>query len=599
LKAVIYQLVVRYFGNTAGSNVPDGSIEQNGCGKFEDITSRALEELRALGITHVWLTGVPRQATLTDRSGSGLPADPADIVKGRAGSFYAVRDYGDVCADYATDPARRMAELSALVSRIHAAGLKVLIDWVPNHVSRSYSSATPGLDFGAGDDQTRFFDARNNFYYLVEPRGRALSLTKPAGWNPPGVSFSGRFAPEDGSAGHTPKATGGDDYSKVTDSNVPEQLWYETIKLNYGYNFADGTTHYDPRPSTWDKADAVLAFWQSKGVDGFRCDFAHYVPAEAWAYMIGKARERDARAFFIAEAYPFSGSRDPVQSQDQLLGAGFDAVYHYRSYNALKRIYQGATLDEYEREMSSLSDAERPRFMEYLENHDERRVPSPIVADVGSGDSGFGSADAGYQLAPLQLLYSQGPVLLLNGQEVGEPGAGASGFSGNDGRTTLFDYWRMPRFAEWVNGHTYDGGGLDPAGRALRRFYADLLALCQDPSICGRGYWGLRYHNRSWSAPGCSDWLYAFSRYQPGSGRLAVVAANFDPNGAATGSLRIPRELAASAGLAATGDAEVRLVLDEAGKHTSAGVATSVSALVSSGFQVSVSRQACNVYVIQ
>ena len=599
MKPVIYQLVVRYFGNAAGDNVRDGTIDQNGCGKFDDITSKAITELRALGVTHIWLTGVPRQATLTDRSDIGLPADPADVVKGRAGSFYAVRDYGDVCADYATNPAQRMAEFRALVSRIHAAGLKVLIDWVPNHVSRSYSSATPGLDFGAGDDQTQFFDPRNNFYYLVEPPARALALTKPAHWNPPGVSFSGRFAPEDGSAGHTAKATGGDDYSRVTDTNVPEQLWYETIKLNYGYNFADGTTHYEPRPSTWDKVDAVLAFWQSQGVDGFRCDFAHYVPAEAWAYVIGQARRRDADAFFMAEAYPFSGSRDPVQSEEQLFGAGFDAVYHYRSYNALKRLYQGAELDEYEREMGSLSDAQRPRFVEYLENHDERRIPSPIVTGAGTGDSGFGSASASYQLAPLQLLYSQGPVLLLNGQEVGEPGAGASGFAGDNGRTTFFDYWRMPRFAEWVNGHAYDGGGLDAAGQALRRFYADLLALCQDPSICGASYWGLRYNNRSWSAPGCSDWLYAFARYQPGSGRLAAVVANFDPNAATTASVRLPAELAASAGLRASGDLQVRLVLDEGGKRTAAGVATTASALVGGGFRASVSRQACNVYVIE
>ena len=211
MKPVIYQLAVRYFGNTGGANRIDGDIRQNGCGKFVDINERALAALVQLGVTHVWLLGVPRQATLTDYSEIGLPADPPEVVKGRAGSFYAVRDYADVCPDYASDPRRRMQEFEALVRRIHAAGLLVWIDLVPNHVSRNYSSDGSSFDFGRLDDQSKFFDAANNFYYLVEPPGRALSLSKPAHWNPPGVQFSGRFAREDGSHGHTAKATGGDD----------------------------------------------------------------------------------------------------------------------------------------------------------------------------------------------------------------------------------------------------------------------------------------------------------------------------------------------------------------------------------------------------
>jgi glycosidase len=598
MKPVIYQLVVRYFGNTGGANVVDGDIQQNGCGKFADIDETALSELARMGVTHVWLMGVLRQATLTDHSSIGLPADPPEVVKGRAGSFYAVRDYGDVCPDYAVDPARRMAEFEALVKRIHAAGLSVLIDLVPNHVSRSHSSDASSFDFGRSDDQTKFFDARNNFYYLVDPPGRALELPRPTHWSPPGIAFSGRFAREDGSAGHVPKATGGDDYGKVVDTRPSEHLWYETIKLNYGFNFAEQKGYYDPVPRTWTMVDAILAFWQRKGVDGFRCDFAHYVPAAAWTYLIGQARQRNAAAFFMAEAYPYRGSPDPVHDQAQLIEAGFDAVYHWTAYNALKGIYQGRGLDTYEREMAALDDRARPHYLEYLENHDERRIPSPVVFDAGPGDSGFGSSAAGYQLAPLALLYSQGPVLLLNGQEVGEPGTGASGFKGDNGRTTIFDYWRMPSFARWVNGHRYDGGQLDTRELALRRFYADLLKLCQHPSITGPSYWGLRYCNRSGVADGASDWLYAFARFAPGSGKLIVVVANFRPGSAERGRVRVPRELSAMAGVPAGASVEVRLILNEMGGVEGGGERYGVEELGDGGFEVGVSNQACNVYEV-
>jgi glycosidase len=599
MKPIIYQLVVRYFGNTGGANVIDGDIRQNGCGKFADIDDRALAELAQLGVTHVWLMGVLRQATLTDYSSIGLCADPPEVVKGRAGSFYSVRDYGDVCPDYAIDPARRLAEFEALVKRVHAAGLKVLIDLVPNHVSRSYSSDASSFDFGRGDDQTQFFDPNNNFYYLVDPPGRALELPRPGHWHPPGVEFSGRFAREDGRPGRAAKATGGDDYGKVTDTRPGENLWYETIKLNYGFNFAEQRGYYDPPPRTWTMIDSILAFWQRKGVDGFRCDFAHYVPAEAWTYLIREARQRSPDAFFMAEAYPYHGSLDPVHDPAELIEAGFDAVYHWTAYNALKGIYQGHGVDAYEREMAALDDTARPHYLEYLENHDERRIASPVVEHGGPGESGFGSSAAAYQLAPLVLLYSQGPALLLNGQEVGEPGAGATGFKGDNGRTTIFDYWRMPVFARWVNDHRYDGGQLDTHEKTLRRFYRDLLALCQHPSITGSSYWGLRNANRAGAFPGASDWLYPFARFAAGAGQLVVVVANFRPGSAESGKIRLPRELMAAAGVPAGTGLDIRLILNETGAVDVPAARLTAEALAEVGFAASISNQACNVYSLQ
>jgi glycosidase len=595
MKPVIYQIVVRYFGNTNTTNQQDGTIETNGCGKFADITETALQALKDLWVTHVWLTGCLRQATLTGYPEDGLPSDDPDVVKGRAGSLFAVRDYFDVCPDYARQPANRLDEFGSLVDRVHRAGLKALLDFVPNHVARGYHSVVkPELDFGTGDDTGEFFLPTNHFFYLVNLPGQKLRLSKPASWNPSGVKFDGEFPPEDGGVGRPPKVTG----NNVTSPNPGTNDWYDTIKLNYGYNFVERTRHYEPRPRTWDVIDQILAYWQAKGVDGFRCDFANYVPAEAWTFLIGQARQRDPNAFFFAEAYvnPFAGSGDPVASLQQLIDAGFDAVYHDPAYDLLKAIYQGkASQDDYHHEMA-LPPIARDHVVEYLENHDERRVASPIALDAGPDNSGFGSAEAGYQLAPLQYLSSSGPVLLLNGQEVGESGAQAEGYQQADGRTTFFDYWAMPEFVKWVNGGRYDSGALSKAQLAIRQFYAALLGLCQDPSVLGDGYWGLKYFNRPERFTDCPADLYSFARFQSGSGRALVVVANFRPGAAVQGRIRMPLELVAAVGL--TDDVSVQLLLDREGKRDGSVATVNAGQLTRDGFPVSVPNQSAYVYAI-
>jgi glycosidase len=595
MKPVIYQIVVRYFGNTNTTNQQDGTIETNGCGKFADITETALQALKDLGVTHVWLTGCLRQATLTGYPEVGLPSDDPDVVKGRAGSLFAVRDYFDVCPDYARHPVNRLDEFASLVQRVHRVGLKALFDFVPNHVARGYHSVVkPQLDFGTGDDTGKFFASNNHFFYLVNPPSQKLTLSKPASWNPSGIKFDGEFAPEDGSVGRPPKVTG----NNVTSPTPGTDDWYDTIKLNYGYNFVDRTGHYDPRPRTWDVIDEVLAYWQARGVDGFRCDFANYVPAEAWTFLIGQARQRDANVLFFAEAYanPFAGSGDPVTNLQELIDAGFDAVYHDPAYDLLKAIYQGrASQDDYHHEMAFPPIA-RDRVVEYLENHDERRVASPIVLDAGPDNSGFASAEAGYQLAPLQYLSTSGPVLMLNGQEVGEPGAEAEGYQLTDGRTTIFDYWAMPEFVKWVSGGRYDGGGLSETQLAIRRFYAALLGLCQDPSVLGDGYWGLKYFNHPERFPDCPEDLYSFARFQSCSARALIVVANFRPGAAVQGRIRIPQELVAAVGF--TSDVGVRLLLDREGRRDISIATVNAGQLTRDGFPVSVSYQSAYVYAI-
>jgi glycosidase len=594
-KPVIYQLVVRYFGNTNTTNRPDGSIRVNGCGRFADVNEAALRALRGMGVTHVWLTGCLRQATLTDYSAIGLPPDDPDVVKGIAGSFYAVKDCFDVSPDYARDPASRLAEFDDLVARVHGAGMKALIDLVPNHVARGYRSVVnPELQFGDGDDVGRFFDPHNYFFYVVDPPGERLYLSKPAQWNPPGVQFDGAYLLEDGTPGRPPKATG----NNCASARPSATDWYETVKLNYGYDFVSRTGHYSPRPRTWDAMNQVLAYWQRRGVDGFRCDFAHYVPAEAWAFLIGRARQRDPAVYFLAEAYPYEGSGDPVTEVRQLTEAGFDAVYHHESYNALKRIYQGTGgQDDYNQTTVSMSPEARRHALAYLENHDERRIASPVVRDRWTGDSGFGAAAAGYLLAPIHLLFGPGPVLLLNGQEVGEPGEGAPGFSGEDGRTTVFDYWAMPEFAKWVNRHAYDGGGLSPEQRRLRHFYAGLLAVCQDPAIRGDGYWGLKYFNRPDRFPDCPAALYSYARFVAHGGRLVLVVGNFDASESASGRIRLPRELAENAALPSRVAVRLRFTAD--GTIDRPATPSSRQTLIDEGLEVKLPPQTAYVYVIE
>lgn len=594
-KPVIYQLVVRYFGNLNTTNQRDGTRAINGCGRFEDINEAALASLHALGVTHLWLAGCLRQATLTAYPDLDLPADDPDVVKGIAGSFYAVRDYFDVCPDYAREPARRMAEFQALVKRIHDAGMAVLMDLVPNHVARGYHSIVrPESDFGAGDDARKFFDRDNHFFYLTDPLGQTLRLARPAHWNPPGVTFDGRFPPEDGLDGRVPRVSG----DNVLSAAPGPENWYETVKLNYGFHFVTGTTEFHPRPRTWEAMDHILAFWQSRGVDGFRCDMAHLVPRPAWEYLIAKARERQPGCMFVAEAYPTSDPGYPVTNVDELTAAGFDAFYHSEAYRALKRIYQGrGSLDDYDRQITSLSMPQRASRLGYLENHDERRVASPLVLDSSDGESGFGTADAGFQLAPLQFLFGPGPVLLYNGQEVGEPGAGIEGFNANDGRTTFFDYWCMPEFVKWVHGHAYDGGRLSAVQKALRHFYSGLLDLCQDPAVRADGYWGLRYYNRPDRFPDCSAHLYTFARYEARAGRLLVVAANFRAGEAIRCPLRIPPELAAKAALPP--EVDLRLVLDRAGVREHWVARQTTPGLATDGFAVDIPNQSCHVYVLE
>ena len=143
-----------------------GSRETNGCGTFNGVTDKALREIARMGFTHIWLTGVLRHATQT--SHPGLAAQPKSIVKGLAGSPYAVVDYFDVDPDLASSPEKRMDEFKALVKRCRTVGLLPMMDFIPNHVSRAYLADWDGHDdFGEGDDPHTFFSPEQGYFYLT------------------------------------------------------------------------------------------------------------------------------------------------------------------------------------------------------------------------------------------------------------------------------------------------------------------------------------------------------------------------------------------------------------------------------------------------
>lgn len=531
-RPVVYQLVVRHFGNRNPTNAYAGTLEQNGSGKFSDITPRALREIRSLGVTHIWLTGVLQQATTTDYSFIGEPADDPDIVKGRAGSFFAIRDYFDVSPDYADNPQLRLEEFRALVARIHASGLKVLIDLVPNHLARSYGSTVhPEFDPGQNDDQSRPISLENNFIYAQGSVGSPLRLPSlQTGWRIDGMD--GLFPLEDGSKGRVPKATG----NRVLSAAPSPTDWYETILLNYGFDFLSGRSLYRseqlPANSTWTFMDEVIRYWTTDFlVDGFRVDFAHWVPTDFWAWAIKRARERRPGAFFLAEAY---------ENQFGLLQAGFDAVYDDETYDLLKGVQNRTrTLEDLLYRQLSIGNSERSGLLRYLENHDERRLASPIVYNVSPDDSGFGSMEEVRLFGPLHYFQGGGPLLVYNGQTVGERGEGQEGFDGDNGKTSIFDYWQPARLARWVNGGEFGFSRLTPQEIALNQYYKDLLSFANQPELLSDRFYQLDRAGGNTSSPG----ITAYARYVLGGGRLLLVVSNFTEEERNV-QIKIPEDLA-------------------------------------------------------
>jgi glycosidase len=553
----IYQLMPRLFGNQVAVRKPWGTKEENGCGTFDDIDSTALRALRQMGFTDIWATGVIDHATGTDYSSLGKPADHATLLKGRAGSPYAIRDYFDIAPDLARDPAERREAFARFVRRAHDAGLRVLIDFVPNHVARTYrSTVMPEADFGRNDNPQQFFSPNNNFYPL---HGQPLRLPTMNG-----DAAAAVICPQEAL------------HARVSGNNVTSPApsmndWYETVKLNYGYHFADPTAPREhpsaldptrPVPDTWRKMDAVLAYWQqSFGVDGFRCDMAHMIPNEFWQWALPRARGRNPDTLFIAEAYDNDPAKVPstdplLRALNQqrghvmldLLAAGFTAVYDDPTYKAAKHLHDGGGW------ANDIDHARAPAFvfensLRYLENHDEVRLGAP-------GHWGGVGITAGPALAAVLYAISGGPILFYHGQEVGERGADAAGFASGNGRTTIFDYWGLEEHQKWVNHGAYDGGQLTPDQRALRTAYQRVLQASAHPALRFGDYVPLNPGNianplagRAAGETASGHWLVAFARHHVAERCAIFVVANLDPANSLTDlALFLPPTLSGMAG---------------------------------------------------
>lgn len=494
-KPVIYQLLPRLFSNTCKDCVPYGTVEQNGVGKMNDITELVLSKISELGVTHVWYTGVIEHATATDYSRYGIIPDNPHIVKGRAGSPYAIKDYYDIDPDIAVDVANRMKEFEALVARTHNAGMKVLIDFVPNHVARQYHSdvkPTGIEDLGEGDDTTMRFAPDNNFYYI--PRQQ--------------------FAPHDVFLGEganayrefPARATGNDCFTAFPGKND----WYETVKLNYGVDYGDGSRHFSPIPDTWMKMLHILRFWCSKGIDGFRCDMAHMVPVEFWKWAIPMVKDRYPRTLFIAEIY------DVGLYRDYIYNGHFDYLYDkVNLYDTLRGIQccnlSAASLTSCWQTVDGISDY----MLNFLENHDEQRFASWQYA---------GDASLVIPSLVVSATFARGPMMIYAGQELGERAIDAEGFSGRDGRTTIFDYWSVPTLRRWYDEGKCDNRHLSPFEIDLRKMYGRILSLCNtEKAISSGSFFDLMYVNYGNLNPH-RQFTY-LRNYKP---ETLLIAVNFD-----------------------------------------------------------------------
>ncbi|MEY3359617.1 MAG: hypothetical protein RI923_877, partial [Pseudomonadota bacterium] len=540
-KVVIYQVFTRLFGNQQTANIPWGTREQNGVGKFDDFNDKALDGIKQLGVTHIWYTGVPHHALVADYSANGISGDDPDVIKGRAGSPYAVKDYYNVNPDLARDPAKRLDEFKALVARSHKHGLKVMIDIVPNHVARAYrsSGAPAGVrDFGADDDTSVEYARNNDFYYVPGQPFRVPAW--PADYR---VLNGEAHSQIDGKFAENPAKWTGNG-SRAAQPKFDD--WYETVKINYGikpdgstdfprlpadYAGKDWRTHYafwqdKDVPSSWKKFRDITQFWLAQGVDGFRYDMAEMVPVEFWSYLNSAIKHTNPEATLLAEVY------NPKQYRDYLHLGKMDYLYDKVDfYDHLKLVMQGkASTDRLVDIQTQYADIE-PHLLHFLENHDEQRIASAPFA---------GDARKGLPAMVVSATIGTAPTMLYFGQDVGEKGDGDAGF-GKASRTTIFDYWGVPAHQRWMNKGKFDGDALHADEKALRADYVKLMQFTRNaPALMG-DYDDL--HKANIGNTGYDGELFSYARYS--SKQKLVIVSNFSASMSKHFTLRLPPTLIA------------------------------------------------------
>ncbi|WP_299225738.1 alpha-amylase family glycosyl hydrolase [uncultured Psychroserpens sp.] len=539
-KQVVYQVFTRLFGNTNTTNKPWGTLDENGVGKFNDFTDEALSQIKDLGVTYIWYTGVPHHDVITDYTQYGITNDDPDVVKGRAGSPYAVKDYYNVNPDLAENVERRLEEFEALIERSHRAGLKVIIDIVPNHVARNYQSLSNpkgATDFGAEDDTTISYDVNNNFYY--NPEEAFIVPEWKNGYKPLG----GENHPmADGKFDENPaKWTGNGSRASQPDMND----WYETVKVNYGIS-PDGEKDFEALPagfdnedykahfkfwedkivpSSWKKFKEITLYWTAKGVDGFRYDMAEMVPVEFWSYMNSAIKMENPDAFLLAEVY------NPSIYRDYIKKGKMDYLYDkVQLYDTLKHVMQGqGKTDHIPPIQDDLKDIEH-HMLHFLENHDEQRIASPDFAN---------NALKGKPAMVISATISTSPTMIYFGQEFGEPGNEDLGF-GDPTRTSIFDYGSVPSVVRWVNNKNFDGGQSTEDEKQLRDFYKRLLNFTINSSALTANYEDIHLYNRQ-NTQWYNDKVLSFVRWS--SDEKLIIVSNFSAENAYGFELQLPKEL--------------------------------------------------------
>ena len=502
-KVIIYQVLPRLFGNKNTTNRRWGSIQENGCGKMNDFSTSVLRHIKDMGVTHIWYTGVIRHATVTDYSSFGIPRQHPEVVKGKAGSPYAITDYYDIDPDLADDVNHRMEEFEALIARTHEAGLKVIMDFVPNHVAREYKSICKPArvkDLGENDHKENHFDIRNNFYYCW---GQPLILPHVAGQQQVYTEIPA-------------KATGNDRFTNTPDRND----WYETVKLNYGIDYCDAggrSEHFLPIPDTWNKMTDILLFWASKGIDAFRCDMAEMVPPAFWTWAIDKVNFRYPHIRFIGEVY------NPQQYRTYL-SAGFDWLYDkVGMYDSVKDIIRGQRWASDITWQWQQTDDIGEHMLYFLENHDEQRIASDFfAADARKGIPGM------MVMAWLQ----RNPVMLYAGQEYGEQGMDEEGFSGHDGRTTIFDYWCVKTI---LHGY-FQRRKMSLAERSMENSYLQILKIASEERAIREG----AFFDLMYAQSDAFDRVHLFTFLRKAGEETLLVVVNFSDE-ERQAMIRIPR----------------------------------------------------------
>lgn len=498
-KIIIYQIFTRLFLNKNKARKPFGTIDDNGSGKLSYFDAKTLKSIKDMGFSHVWYTGLLRHATKTDYTQYGIPLNNPDVIKGEAGSPYAIVDYYDIDPDLCStmdvnlsageNAKRRMEEFEALVERTHKAGLKMIMDFVPNHVAREYNSicSPAGVrDLGIDDNRDWHFSTSNNFYYCW---GQSLDLSYIT--DAP-TTYTESIA----------RATGNDHF----DNRPGRNDWYETVKLNYGIDYCDAggrSEHFDPIPDTWIKMTDILLFWANKGIDAVRCDMAEMVPAAFWAYATKIVREYFPNFRFIGEVY------DPSQYRNYI-ASGFDYLYDkVGMYDSLRDIVCGHRWASDITNQWRQNDDIREHMLYFLENHDEQRIASMEFA---------GDAQRAIPALVVSALLNTSPLMVYFGQEYGEKGMDAEGFSGKDGRTTIFDYWSL----DSINNGFANRRKLTAEQKSIYTQYKTILNIARKSKAVGEGVmYDLMYCN-----PHLCSKQYAFIR--KGGEETLLVVVNFD-----------------------------------------------------------------------